>query len=241
MNTGLITVGGSYTSVDAAGIAYDTKSKGLIRLCRNYAPGVKYAITPNPASAVQYCLDASNASYNLGNDDRLSGFGGANNNSKANLYIGKKNISGEEGIGEPQSTTLFLANELYTKNHQFSIPSGENWNGFEAPISTYVEASEKQDVSTQILSSLETDAAASAWSIRSADLEGLLTFEIQASDQNGNGNNMYADIDSLSIFWDNYRKNEEATYLLSYNLEFQRERSKHGLIRMTIIKNKRLV
>ncbi len=212
-NTGIL-YATSENSEYAAGITYDTKGLGELKLCRNYATKQKYAINKGAVKSIQYCLDASDASENT--DDKYTGFGidPDNPNNKANLYIGRK--ASEPTLGTPEETDLFIADQLYTADHQIYKPDGWSWDGLWAPIKTYNEVTKRTDIDDLVLSSTAggdlDHKEASVWAIESSNPAGRLSFEIQAVDEYGRPGNSFADIDSFSIFWDNYAKTQINKY-----------------------------
>ena len=233
VNTGLIKGNGNTGKNYTAGIIYDSKGKGDIILCRNYGTGLKYAITNSEsgkrAKSIKYCLDASASTENSLSEDRYENFGkvvkeknddeSPTGDMTANLYIGKK--QGEEGLGNPEKTTLFAANQLYTNEHQFYVPDEDkddpnSQNNFWYPVKAYSEVTEKEDIDDLVLNAVNgTDPehkSASVWKLDSANPQNKLTFEVQAVDEYGFANNRYADIDSFTIYWDNYKKTELEEY-----------------------------
>lgn len=86
-NVGLITISGKHpggsnvngdiyeadSSLNAAGIVCNTNGNGVIRLCRNYGPGLYYGITKEPAESIHYCFDATNATKHIGEVADASG------------------------------------------------------------------------------------------------------------------------------------------------------------------------
>ena len=215
VNTGLVKVGGIYDTDYAAGIAYNTRGMGVLTACRNYAAGLKYAINPAEAKTVQYCLDASDSTEKAVEKNDNYALDSKNTTNKANLYIGRKNINGE-GLGTPTRTDLFLANQYYSKDHQERKPDGWGWSLFDAPMRyDCTVVGEKNNIDKLVLSStVGSDLdhkQASVWPAFSTDSAGNktnLTFEIQAVNARGYTANMYSDIDSFSVCWDNHYKTD---------------------------------
>ena len=217
VNTGLMRIdkaksseSDQYNTEYAAGIVYDSLGKGEITLCRNYAPGLKYAITAKPAKYIRYCLDASDTTEK--STDHYSGFFADNKinnteddreNNYTNFYLGRKNLRDEEGLGTAAHTNDLTANSFYST---ITYYSGKN----------QIEAYENNNTAVSSLTGLVSDLSdddlvqRSYTGFDSSQNGDKLTFEIRAVDSShGRTNNMYTDMDSFTVVWDNIPKAEQ--------------------------------
>jgi hypothetical protein len=197
-NVGLITISGKHpggsnatgdtysadSSLDAAGIVCDTSGNGVIRLCRNYGPGLYYGITKEPAESIHYCFDATNASTHIGPINTTENSA----NKYANFYRGAdKNLEGDKKftasmgyVNSDPSETVNMSN--------YVLSAGQSIDN----IQHHCESG----------NALYKDSA-----------DNKLKYTIQPVYNFVDASKASVDMDELDIVWDNYDKIEIDEYM----------------------------
>ena len=185
-----------------AGIAYNTAGVGEFTACRNYAANAKYAITSTEdgkkAKLIKYCLDASPLTETTNNRSVFGDVTDTANpsaNMLANFYVGKN--TGMNSLGE-----LIEDADGYFKAETYLSDS------LLAPKTTKTSANDilASSISESYVSKDPVDYAYK-------DNNGnKLTFEITPIVENGSNGNIYANMKSLFIIWDNPSRRDVISY-----------------------------
>lgn len=204
VNTGVITNLNGHKSEKAAGIAYDTKEWGRIALCRNYGTGLKYGITAKDAYKIHYCFDATNSEEHIGNT-----YASAPATSKyANFYVGEK------------KPTYFKAEACYgiatvDKNNKSNVTqvkidsSSEICRRVLGEVENY--NNDSYDINDKGFKSFSSPLQMDFWG--NTDLIFRIT-------PTGN-DSPSVDMDSISIYWDNYLARRLSNNILVRNYSFE--------------------
>ncbi|MCR5226884.1 MAG: prepilin-type N-terminal cleavage/methylation domain-containing protein [Eubacterium sp.] len=211
VNTGIIKVNNETKSDCSAGIAYDTKGKGVLNACRNYAPGLKNGITATDASTIVYCLNTGYSQDNL--------IGSVSEENAGNMYANFYTGTGYEHlVQESPETVRFRAYQGYADFGQAyvnNVPVMGNADG--EYLSTDYTIKNKKIISNMVLSQTdfmsETNHIKDAgWYLHARDkndsvnLNTHLAFRITPLTKDGQ--KAYVDVDNLGIVWDNYQLTE---------------------------------
>lgn len=240
VNYGSIIVGNKSRSnstelLKTAGIAYNTRNVGVIKLCRNYSSTPYYAITSSdPAMCpkiLKYSFDGTEvmgAANNITNKNGFDYFGSAVSSSssvnmKDNFYIGINDNNNTPAIGTRLSN-LFIAKQLYAKSFTFDNTDWKTaYEGnvdLTVPVSGYEVSGDSYLISDNVLnvanaedvSGVYTFNDQNSWMSTNSE-DAKLAFELTAAMENGVYNNVYSNLDKFEIIWNNNQKSIIKSYL----------------------------